>query len=174
MQIQALSHSTLSSAVELANLVFPYQKLLERADLAFRLSLTSGWIPKLILRLASVAEAHYWVALNEDGDVIGVTGLYKYLNDKDDSLWLGWTCVSPMVRGKGIGGQLVDFAIAKARSEGKQFLKLYTSNHPNEATAQYLYERRGLQIVSEKEIRGTPFKRIYRELELKPKNDFIG
>ena len=174
MQIQALSRSTLSSAIELANLVFPYQKLLERADLAFRLSLTSGWIPKLILRLASVAEARYWVALNEDGDVIGVTGLYKYLKDRDDSLWLGWTCVSPIARGNGIGGQLVDFAIAKARSEGKKFLKLYTSNHPNEATAQYLYERRGLQVVSERELQGSNFKRIYRELDLKTRNNYIG
>jgi GNAT superfamily N-acetyltransferase len=171
MQIQALSRSTLSSAIELANLVFPYQKLLERADLAFRLSLTSGWIPKLILRLMSVAEARYWVALNEDGDVIGVTGLYKYLKDRDDSLWLGWTCVSPIARGNGIGGQLVDFAIAKARSEGKKFLKLYTSNHPNEAAAQYLYERRGLQVVSERALQGSNFKRIYRELDLKTKNN---
>jgi GNAT superfamily N-acetyltransferase len=174
MQIQALSRSTLSSAIELANLVFPYQKVLERADIAFRLSLASGWIPKLILRLASVAEARYWFALNEDGDVIGVTGLYKYLRDKDDSLWLGWTCVSPMERGKGIGGKLVDFAIAKSRSEGKKFLKLYTSNHPNESAAQHLYERRGLQIVGERELQGSNFKRIYRELDLKTKNNYIG
>jgi len=166
MQIQALSRSTLSSAIELANLVFPYQKLLERADLAFRLSLTSGWIPKLILRLASVAEARYWVALNEDGDVIGVTGLYKYLKDRDDSLWLGWTCVAPTARGKGIGSKLVDFAIAQAVSEGKKFLRLYTSNDPNESAAQHLYERRGLRVVGEKQLQGSPFKRIYRELSL--------
>ncbi|MBD2179364.1 GNAT family N-acetyltransferase [Pseudanabaena sp. FACHB-1998] len=173
MQIQALSRSTLSSAIELANLVFPYQKVLERADLAFKLSLTSGWTSKLILQLVSIAEPRYWVALNEDGDVTGVTGLYKYLKDKDDSLWLGWTCVSPLARGKGIGGQLVDFAITKARSEGKKFLKLYTSNHPNESAAQHLYERRGLQIVGEGELQGSSFKRIYRQLDLTNENNYL-
>ncbi|CAN1211462.1 GNAT family N-acetyltransferase [Tumidithrix helvetica PCC 7403] len=166
MQIQPLSLSTLSAAIQLTNQVFPYQRLLESANLAFRLSLMSGWLPKILFRLMSVTEARYWVALNEFGEVIGVTGLYSYIQDKDESLWLGWTCVAPSARGQGIGGQLVDFTIAKAYSEGKKFLRLYTSNHPNEAAAQYLYEHRGLKVVGERELQGTQFKRIFREMLL--------
>jgi len=166
MQIKPLSQTTLSSAIQLANLVFPRQNVLEKASFAFRLSLMSGWLPKLLLRLMSIDEARYWVALSEDGQAIGVTGLYKYIKDEDDSLWLGWTCVAPIARGKGIGGKLVDFAIAQAVSESKKFLRLYTSNDPNESAAQHLYERRGLRVVGEKQLQGSPFKRIYRELSL--------
>lgn len=164
--IQPLSQSTLLSAIQLANLVFPYPRFLERADFAFRLSLMSGWIPKLLFKLLSITDARYWVVLSENSSVIGFTGLYGYTKDRDNALWLGWTCVSPTARGMGIGGKLVDFAIAKARSEGKKFLRLYTSTSPNEAAAQHLYEHRGLGIIGEKELHGKPFKIIYRELQL--------
>lgn len=166
MQIQPLSQTTISSAIQLTNIVFPHQNLLEKASFAFRLSLMSGWLPKLLLRVMSIDEARYWVALSEDVDTLGVTGLYKYIKDEDNSLWLGWTCVAPTARGKGVGGMLLDFAIAKASNEGKKFLRLYTSNDPNESAAQHLYERRGLRVVGVQKLQGSPFKRIYRELSL--------
>jgi ribosomal protein S18 acetylase RimI-like enzyme len=74
--------------------------------------------------------------------------------------------VAPEARGQGIGGKLVDFCIAKARAAGKQFLRLYTSNHPNQAIAQILYEKRGFRLIGDSQLRGTQFKKLYGELEL--------
>jgi GNAT superfamily N-acetyltransferase len=60
---------------------------------------------------------------------------YSSKEDNNEKVWLGWTCVDPAVRGQEIGRKLVNFAIGKARSESKKFLRLYTSNHPNQAIA---------------------------------------
>jgi GNAT superfamily N-acetyltransferase len=166
INIEPLSQTTLPQAIAVADQVFPNQGLTEKAGYFFRLSLISGWWPRLILRSVNIIEAGYWVAV-EDDKVLGTTGLYGYNQDFHEAYWLGWTCVSPEARGRGIGSKLVDYAIAKAQQSDKSFLRLYTSTHPNEAVAQTLYENRGLKVIGEKALWGSPYKRIYRELKLK-------
>jgi GNAT superfamily N-acetyltransferase len=168
MYIEPLSYETLDEAINLVNKVFPYQSISENASSAFRLSLEqNSIIAKRGFSIIGITEARYWVAVDEQSrKVIGTTGLYCYEKDKNEAYWLGWTCVEPEARGQGIGGKLVDFAIEKARAEGKKFLRLYTSNHANQAIAQILYEKRGLRIIGESEISETQFKMLYRELEL--------
>jgi GNAT superfamily N-acetyltransferase len=109
----------------------------------------------------------YWLAIDhETGQVIGTTGLYSYPDDPK-ALWLGWMCVDPDHRGKGIGRQLLDFSLAQAREEGATHLRLYTSNHPNEAAAQLLYESRGMTTYKTVPLDGTPWTLFYRETELR-------
>jgi len=167
MHIEPLSYKTLEAAIDLVNEIFPHQNLFEKASLTFRFSLQNSIISQLAFSVIGITEAHYWVAIDEDSrQVIGTTGLYCYKKDLNEAYWLGWTCVAPEARGQGIGGKLVDFCIAKARTAGKQFLRLYTSNHPNQAIAQILYEKRGFYLVGDSPIRGTQFKKLYCELEL--------
>jgi ribosomal protein S18 acetylase RimI-like enzyme len=166
MNIEPLAPTTLNQAIAVANRVFPHQGLTEKASYAFRLSLISGWLPRIILRSVNIIEVSYWVAV-EDRRVLGTTGLYGYAQDFYEAYWLGWTCVLPEARESGIGGKLVDHAIAQAQQSDKSFLRLYTSTQPNEAVAQTLYENRGLKIVKEETLFGTPYKKIYRELNLR-------
>ncbi|WP_414543803.1 GNAT family N-acetyltransferase [Nostoc sp. CCY0012] len=168
MHIEPLSYATLDEAINLINKVFPSQTLFERATLAFPLSLRkNSTITKIIFRILEITEVRYWVAVDEDCKrVIGTTGLYGYLKDIHEAYWLAWTCVSPTVRGQGIGSKLVDFSIEKARAEGKQFLRLYTSNSPDEAVAQILYQKRGFRLIGEDKIWGSKSKKLYFELKL--------
>ncbi len=166
MKIEPLSRTTLKQAIAVVDQVFPDQGFTEKASYALRLSLMSGWFPHLVLRSVQIAEVSYWVAL-EDYKVLGTTGLYTYTHDWQEAYWLGWTCVLPQARGRGIGGKLLDYAIAQAHSSNKSFLRLYTSTAPNEAVAQTLYENRRLKIVKEQPILGTAHKKIYRELNLR-------
>jgi len=167
MHIEPLSYKTLEAAIDLVNEIFPHQNLFEKASLAFRFSLQNSIISQLAFSVIGITEAHYWVAIDEDSrKVIGTTGLYCYKKDRNEAYWLGWTCVAPEARGQGIGGKLVDFCIAEARTAGKNFLRLYTSNHPNQAIAQILYEKRGFRLIGDSQIRGTQFKKLYCELEL--------
>jgi len=94
----------------------------------------------------------------------GITGLYTCPQDEDEADWLSWFCVDPAQRGQGIGGKLLAFSIEEARGRGKQFLRLYTSDDPNEAEAQGLYEKFGLRVVREEKVRTHTL--IYRELRL--------
>jgi GNAT superfamily N-acetyltransferase len=162
MRLKPLSPVTLNEAVSLLNTVFPQQSLFERASWALPLSLARGVWAKAILAIVGVAQVRYWVAMVEER-VVGITGLYVVWT-QPDAYWVGWTCVEPQSRGQGIGGKLLDFVIAQVRSEGKQVLRLYTSDQPGMAIAQKLYDSRGLKVVKEKQH--CHFKRIYRELQL--------
>ena len=109
----------------------------------------------------------FWGAIDrQTGTLLGTTGLYQYTHDATEAVWLAWFCVAPEVRRRGIGSQLLDFSIEQAKRTGLQVLRLYTSDRPNEAAAQVLYESRGLKIAAKK---WRPLHTIiYRELRLDP------
>lgn len=170
MGIKPLSHETLEQAISLVDHIFPYQKdvMYENAKIVFSASLEKNNPSyKSLLEQMQITEANYWVAIDESsGKVVGTTGLYSYTDDEAEAYWLGYTCVDPDFRGQGIGSKLVNFAIEKARSAGKKFLRLYTSNFPNQAVALILYEKLGWRIIGEEQIEGTNFKKIYLQLKL--------
>lgn len=104
----------------------------------------------------------YWIVLNEQEEIIGVTGIYKLKEDSHDVVWLGWYCIRKDQRGKGLGRELLEWTIKKAKERGFNKLKLYTSTDPNEASAQILYEKLGFKMVGEDEGDGV-HKTLYRE-----------
>ncbi|WP_026732617.1 GNAT family N-acetyltransferase [Fischerella sp. PCC 9605] len=166
MLIKPLSPQTLDEAINLVDIVFPYQSILEKASLRASL-FQDNWLYKIGFFWAGVSQLKYWVAIDENSNkVIGITGLYCYKRDEAEANWLGWLCVDPLFRGQGIGKKLLEFAINKTKATGKKFLRLYTSTDPNEATAQTLYEKYGFHIIREESMWGDKHKKIYRQLQL--------
>ncbi len=142
--IKPLDSSTRAGAVALIRSVFPEEGLLDRLNVALL-----GTPLQFITIMLGVNRQRVWVAVKV-GAVLGVTGLYEDEDDAPAAEWLGWFCVSPQARGRGIGAALLDFSIAEARRTGKPFLRLYTSNDEAERSAQALYESRGLRIVKQR------------------------
>jgi RimJ/RimL family protein N-acetyltransferase len=166
INIQPLSQQKLSEAQRLVDETFPYCPWLTRRlffsvsdpQIVYRWVLLIGW---------QVTSLGNWVALDINTDrVIGTVGIYTYRKDEKEAYWLSWFCVNPNFRGRGIGKELLQFAIHSARQPRKRFLRLYTSTHPSEVNAQHLYEKLGFQITGKELWKGTPYERIYRELEL--------
>lgn len=87
----------------------------------------------------------YWVAVDEHSRVIGVIGLYEEHVDADDSCWIGWYCVRPENRGKGIGVRLLKHVIAEAKLLGKKNLLVYTSETNERLPAMGIYARMGFK-----------------------------
>lgn len=159
--IEPLSEETLEDAKKLANSVFPLQTRDENSDFWLTFSLERN-------RSTGKYGAHlpqYWVYLRE-GKVIGVIGLYELIRGRKDVVWLGWFCVDPKFRGRGVGSELLEHVIAAAKSMSKKFLRLYTSDDPIEAAAQKLYEKRGFVITKGRSRMRGKHTIFYRELAL--------
>jgi RimJ/RimL family protein N-acetyltransferase len=166
MKIKPLSEKNIAEATALLHVIFPDDAKNENPpEKGFEASLhpethKGYWDKYLLTRLK------YWVAIDEQtGRVIGTTGLYERSDSPQGTVWLGWYALDPAERGRGLGAELLQWTIDKAKDEGHTKLRLYTSTHSNEATAQKLYEKLGFRIVGEEpETNGV--KVIYREREL--------
>ena len=145
--------------------VFPLRDIPERMSFwVYRRQ--NNPIVRMLMRIGGVSSIpNIWAAINSDGNVCGTTGLYVYKKDEHEAMWLSWYCVDPKQRGQGIGKMLIEFSIEKAKECSKDFLRLYTSDHPSEAAAQGLYEKYGF-VVFKKEKYGSDTY-LYRELDLK-------
>lgn len=138
----------------------------------FAASLAHGVLGKVYRKAATLLgyrNIRYWVARDERGKVLGITGLYSERKDQKKAKWLGWHCVAPEARGQGVGEQLLNRAIAEARQAGAEVLRLYTSTHGNEAAAQLLYKKKGLKVVKEGPVvreGQEQYRYLYRELLL--------
>jgi RimJ/RimL family protein N-acetyltransferase len=105
------------------------------------------------------------VYIDETGAVLGTTGLYQYKRDAQEAVWVGWFCVDPKARGKGIGQKLIEHTICLAVQAGFRRVRLYTSTDPNEEAAQRLYEKNGFKEISRK--KGLFATKLFREREIK-------
>ena len=145
--------------------VFPRRNIPERMSFwVYRRQ--NNPIVRMLMCIGGVSSIpNIWAAINSDGEVCGITGLYVYKKDEHEAVWLSWLCVDPKQRGYGIGKMLIEFSIEKAKQSGKDFLRLYTSNHPSEAAAQGLYEKYGLLVFKKKKYGSDTY--LYRELNLR-------
>lgn len=166
INIQPLSQQKLSEAQRLIDETFSHYPWLDRRlffsvsepQNVYRWALLIGW------RVSFLSD---FVALDINTDrVIGTVGVYTYPKDEREACWLSWFCVNQNFRGRGVGKELLKFAIHLAHHSEKRFLRLYTSTHPSEVNAQPLYEKLGFEITGKELWKGTPYERIYRELEL--------
>ena len=148
INVEPLSSATLIRSLILVRHVFPYVSALKDAPaFFFTVSLLPAVMRRRLLPLFGIMDARYWVATDRTGKVIGTTGLYSRHEDAGEAVWIGWMCVDSLYRGKGVGKALLEFTITEARAQRLPFLRLYTSDHPNEEAAQGLYERHNLKIV---------------------------
>jgi GNAT superfamily N-acetyltransferase len=102
--------------------------------------------------------------------VVGTIGIYEMKHDAYEASYVGWFCVSPSARGTGIGTKLLARVIAEARRQGKKYLRLDTSTHPAEESANRLYIKYGFVQVKDNGVDigsdGIECRLIDLELEL--------
>ncbi len=164
VKIVPATEEALPEAKKLIKRVFPYRSLSEQFNL---IAITSpdNWLLKKILNLFGIKDIlDIYLAVNEKQEVVGTTGLYNYLKDADEAVWLFWFCVAPEERGKGIGTKLLTYTIKLARSKKVDYLRLYTSDVSNEREAQIIYQKHVLKEVERKNR--ILYTEIIRELEL--------
>ncbi len=163
-----VGEDTYGDAKKLVKRVFRFQSPAERMFF-FAFSKKMNPFIRIITRLFGVSDiVNFWVATNEMKEVLGTTGLYSYTKDRHEALWLAWFCVAPEARGKGIGKKLLSFSITEARKASVRYLRLYTSDDPNERDAQFLYEKFGLKETGRQ--RKLFYTKIYRELSLRTRS----
>ncbi len=158
-EIQALSASRLSAAIALTCSIFPNPPLLEHPALSLPLSLGD----KRLIRLFGLGDLAYWVAIR-DNMVVGITGLYSW-DSEPGIAWLGWTCVNPANRRHQIGLSLLHTVIKHARDLEYQQLNLWSTNHPDYAIANRMFDLLGFKTVKA-EPSDSAFYRIERTLFL--------
>ena len=164
MKIVPLSKMTLKQAQKLLRGTFPKQTRSENSDFWLAASLDNSYKKRSVWPECTWIK--YWVAVDK-GRVAGITGLYKTKKDSRNAHWLSWTCVSSACRGRGIGGMLVDRMIARSRSDGKKFIRLYTSpRDPVQKAAQALYRKKGFVKTGSALWRGKKYKVAFMELKL--------
>lgn len=164
VKIEPATNKTLPEAKKLIKRVFPYRSLSEQFNL---MAITSpdNWLLKKIMNLFGIKDIlDIYLAVNEKQEVVGTTGLYNYLKDADEAVWLFWFCVAPEERGKGIGTKLLTYTIKQARRKKVDYLRLYTSDVSNEREAQIIYQKHGLKEVERKNR--ILYTEIIRELKL--------
>ncbi|CAK8053953.1 GNAT family N-acetyltransferase [Eupransor demetentiae] len=87
---------------------------------------------------------HYFVAVDDSGELLGGAGVGEYDLDKKiaefQKLYL-----SPNARGKGLSYQLLDKTVEFAQKEGYE--QLYLETHHNLAPAIHIYEKYGFKAL---------------------------
>jgi GNAT superfamily N-acetyltransferase len=165
--IKPLTIGTLLPALRLVDRVFPIREQgRERADVFFTASLFAPG--RFYLRRRGYPFVRYWVAKDQEtGRIYGTVGMYTRADDPE-AYWGGWMCVDPRERGKAVGHELMMSAFAEAKRRGdRKYARLYTSNDPNEARANEMYDRIGLRIYKEEYDPVTGYTRLYRQVPLK-------
>ncbi len=155
-RIVPVGHSNISKARALVNMVFPHQSPAERISLRLY-ALKGRWAYRFLSWVLGADLLAFWIAVDESGEALGISGLYRLRKDRHEAVWLGWYAVHPSARGKGVGGALLRYAVQAARDTGAAYLRLYTSDSrliEGSEDAQGVYEKYGLKVKSVKVVYG--------------------
>jgi len=164
IEIVRLDAASAQQASRFTAKIFPY--LFHQVYLSFWCyPCMDSTLAKKMLRVVGISSiTDFWAAVDENGEIRGVIGLYSYIKDEDEAAWVSWFCVDPKARRQGIGQRLLGHAVEQARARGMKYVRLYTSTLANEAAAQFLYEKNGLRLCKEYNL--LLYKKLYRELKL--------
>lgn len=167
LTFEPLTKENLKEALDLVHSVFGYNPdESDNPDIWYPASLEPEKYPDN-WKEWDIKELKYFIAREEGkGPLVGVTGWYTRNSDPEDMIWLGWYCVDPSEKGKGLGRAILEWTIDKVKEDGYKTMRLYTSTNPIEADAQRLYEKLGFELISEEEDPKGEFKILYREKEL--------
>ena len=163
-----MTQETLDQAVALVTKIFPPEYEEEPGTEELPASLDPD-ARRAFLAKSGITFLQYWVAMRGK-KVAGIVGLYCYKQDEVEADWLGWFCVKKSARRKGLGSELLLLAISEAKKRGKNFLRLYTTDDPEEIDAHRMFERYGFKVVGSKPWKAAPelgLTEIFYELNLK-------
>jgi ribosomal protein S18 acetylase RimI-like enzyme len=97
---------------------------------------------------SGITALYSWVLVETAADkVVGLTGLYTEEDDDEETCWLGWFCVDPNYRKRGLGQALLSLSISEAKRMEKVRLKLYTYNSEEFWDAIKLYQSFGFRVL---------------------------
>lgn len=157
---EKLSEKDLEEAIALANSVFPSDRDAETSpEFDYRAGLDPERYREDLERIG-IGSLQHWTVKDQE-KILGLTGLYRVTSDPADVVWLDWFCTAPEARGKGIGRAMLEWTVAEAERQGFRKICLWTTDDPNEAAAQRLYESMGFKIVSE-EVSPDGTRRTFR------------
>lgn len=147
IETEELTPKNLAEAINIVCDEFPPADEPERADMEMSASLDPTSY-KDYLNKTGILSPKYWLA-EKDGVPFGVTGLYNYVGDEDNVIWLGWFVVVPSFRHKSIGTELLRFTAEQARLLGKKFLRVYNVPEPDRDTRAF-FEKNGFVLLGQK------------------------
>jgi GNAT superfamily N-acetyltransferase len=158
LSFEPLSGENLEEGIKLLYEIFPDDA--QKAELAYRASIdpkSSYWKTRRILD-------YYLVMDKEVEKIVAITGFYQLDSHSEEEIWLGWYGVSVEFRGRGIGRNVLEWTINKAKGLGFKKFRLWTTDSPEEAIAQKLYESLGIKIYDKKQELDKSYITYYREI----------
>lgn len=117
----------------------------------------AGYRPQLLDVAGRLSSAEVYVAVDGDGDG-GIVGTVTFVPDADDDdhPWppggsvLRFLAVAPEARRRGVGRQLTEWCIGRARRVGAAYLALHTA--PVMTAASRLYEALGFERAPDRDF----------------------
>ena len=163
IEIVPVTDKTIGEALSLVHRIFPHPSEEEDPDLWFKMSLEPENYSEQ-MRENGARDVRYFVAVDKKTNkVVGTTGLYHLNEDPPGTIWLGWYCVDPEFRRRGIGRSILQWTIDKARSEGESTLRLYTPPE-EDVDAQIVYDKFGFETTGTEQKAG--YSIAYKQLKL--------
>lgn len=84
---------------------------------------------------------------DEGGRIVGVAGLHFYVWGPPENVWLSWFAVDPARQGSGLGGRLLEAAVAEAVRLGHSTMLIETYANPTFAKATRFYLSHGFRVA---------------------------
>jgi len=82
--------------------------------------------------------------LEDEGEVVGICGLYSLTPGSTEELWLGWFALVPEKRNGGRGREAMQFMYEKARTLGCKRLMSYVDKEGKPIS---FYKREGFEVL---------------------------
>ncbi len=137
MRIEPLSGTVVDEARRVIAELFPWE---DEHQTALQAALEPDAFGEFLVT-RRLSRVRFWTA-SFDSRIVGIAGLYDY-RDMPTETWLSWFGLLPVMRGHGNGARLLDWVINVAREEGREVLRLWTTDEEEYRSAIRLYERRG-------------------------------
>lgn len=134
---EKVTNENLDLAIKIQNTIFPN----ENGALNLKASADKSFVEEVYGKDYRKS-VDFWICKNEDGEPIGITGIYSYVEYPNDA-WCGWFGIMPNMQGKGYGRKLFSWTIEKAKEMGFENFRLYTDLEDNNIAAG-LYRKVGM------------------------------
>jgi ribosomal protein S18 acetylase RimI-like enzyme len=143
LRLSALRREDIAGASRLAAEAFGNAGVGEEVRSMLTLHCDSAGDTPLEQQQALLATCYYVLAQAQEGAIVGLTGLYHPAWIGQGVFGLGWFCLSPALRGQGIGERLLNATMQLAVAQGGR--RLYIETSPHLTAALGLYRKMGFE-----------------------------